>query len=273
MSTKTQSATRRLVLSAMLLAIATVLSMIKIVDMPYGGSVTLASMLPVVIIAYRFGTPWGLVSGFVYSIIQMLLGLKNFSYVTGAASIIALALLDYLLAFTALGLGGIFRKKNGSQPAAFVAGSLLVALIRYLCHVISGATVWAGVSIPTAAALQYSAIYNATYMLPEMLVLVIIAYYLSSTIDFGADQLKTLKNVDKEPVARTLSIASGLVLAAAGVFDIAAIFAHLQDPESGEFALATGLAEVNWLWVVIVSVIAIAVALVLWLVKKKIVKK
>ena len=65
MSSKTNSPTKRMVLSAMLIAIATVLSLIKIVDLPYGGSVTLGSMLPIIIIAYRYGTAWGLLCGFV----------------------------------------------------------------------------------------------------------------------------------------------------------------------------------------------------------------
>ena len=257
----------------MLIAIAAVLSIIKVVDLPYGGSVTPGSMLPLVIIAYRFGTPWGLLCGFVYGIIQLFLGMDNFSYVTGAASVIALALFDYLLAFTGLGLGGIFRKKDSSaQPAAFISGILLVSLIRYICHVISGATVWAGLSIPTASALRYSLIYNATYMLPEMLVLLIIGFYLSKTFDFGSARLKLSARDESASAGRPLAIAAGLLLAGAGVFDIAAIFSKLQDGETGEFDI-TGFAQAPWLWIAIVSVIAVVVAVTLLLVRKKIMGK
>ena len=199
MSSKNVSMTQRLVLSAMLIAIAAVLSLIKVVDLPYGGSVTPGSMLPLVIIAYRFGTPWGLLCGFVYGIIQLLLGMDNFSYVSGAASVIALALLDYLLAFTGLGLSGLFRRKDSSnQPGAFISGILVVSLIRYLCHVISGATVWAGLSIPTNAALAYSFGYNATYMVPETIVTMIVAYYLGSMLDFRNTRIIRMPAKDPE---------------------------------------------------------------------------
>ena len=273
MSSKNVSMTQRLVLSAMLIAIAAVLSIIKVIDLPYGGSVTPASMLPLVIIAYRFGTPWGLLCGFVYGIIQLFLGMDNFSYVTGAASVIALAIFDYLLAFTGLGFGGIFRKKDSSsQPAAFISGILLVSLIRYLCHVISGATVWAGLSVPTADALRYSVIYNATYMLPELLVLLIIGFYLSKTFDFGSAQLKLAARDESGSAGRPLAIAAGLLLAGAGVFDVAAIFSKLQNAETGEFDI-TGFSQAPWLWIAIISVIAIVVAVALLILRKKVVKK
>ena len=273
MSSKNVSMTQRLVLSAMLIAIAAVLSLIKVVDLPYGGSVTPGSMLPLVIIAYRFGTPWGLLCGFVYGIIQLLLGMDNFSYVSGAASVIALALLDYLLAFTGLGLSGLFRRRDSSnQPGAFISGILVVSRIRYLCHVISGATVWAGLSIPTADALRYSVIYNATYMLPEMLVLLIIGYYLSTTFDFGAAQLKLAAKDESLSAGRPMAIAAGLLLAGAGVFDVAAIFGQLQNAETGEFDI-TGISHAPWLWIAIVSAIALIVAVALLFMRKKIMTK
>ena len=79
----TLSNSRKLTEAAIMLAIGTVLSLIKLIDLPYGGSVTIASMLPVVIIAYRHGIKWGLMTGFVYGVIQQLLGLNTLSYATG----------------------------------------------------------------------------------------------------------------------------------------------------------------------------------------------
>ncbi len=76
------SQTRKLVESSILVAIATVLSLIPLVSLPYGGSITFASMLPLIIISYRHGLGWGTASGFVYGIIQQLLGLKDLGYVT-----------------------------------------------------------------------------------------------------------------------------------------------------------------------------------------------
>ena len=91
---KENSKVLRLVESALLLAIATVLSMIKLLDMPYGGSVTACSALPILLIAYRHGTGWGLFTGLVYSLLQLLLGMNTLSYCTTPLSVVAVILLD-----------------------------------------------------------------------------------------------------------------------------------------------------------------------------------
>ena len=88
--------------------------------MPYGGSVTLASMLPCLLIAYRHGTAWGLGTAFVHAVVQQLLGLKNLSYFTTWQSVVAVIVLDYLLAFVVIGLGGMFRKRIAQQNLALV---------------------------------------------------------------------------------------------------------------------------------------------------------
>ncbi len=251
--------------SAIMIALATVLSLIKIVDLPYGGSVTIASMLPVAIIAYRHGMGWGLGAGFVYGIVQQLLGLNSLSWVTGWQSILAVVLLDYIIAFTVIGFAGVFRRSVKNQAAALTLGCLLVCILRYACHVVSGATVWAGLSIPTQDALIYSFIYNATYMLPEAIVTIIAALYLGSTVDFRAGALTRLRSEGKSKAkAWTLPVA-GLLVAAAVIYDVAAVFSHLQDAETGEFAIAQ-ISEVNWTSVIIVTAAAavIAVALVIF---------
>ena len=110
MQSKTISRTRKLVECAILIAIASVLSIIKIIEMPYGGSVTIASMLPIIIIAYKYGAGWGLSSGLIFAVIQQLMGLKKLSYGTSWPAVVAIILLDYIIAFTVAGLGGVFRK-------------------------------------------------------------------------------------------------------------------------------------------------------------------
>ena len=257
---------RKITEAAIMIALATVLSLIKLLDLPYGGSVTIASMLPVIIIAYRHGLKFGLLTGFVFGIIQQLLDLNTLSYVTSWQSVVAVILLDYLIAFVVLGLGGSF-KNISSQPKGLLLGSVLACLVRYICHVISGATVWAGLSIPTNAALAYSIGYNATYMIPETIVTAVVAYYIGSMLDFRSDNITQLGRSDKTGIP-VLKWIGGLIAAAALVFDIRTVFSNIQNAETGEFD-ATGFASVNWILIAAVSVIAIIAAIVLFYISSK----
>lgn len=246
----------RLTESAMMIALATILSMIKLADLPYGGSITAASMLPLLIIAQRYGVVWGLFTGMVHGVIQLLLGTSTLSYVTGWASVVAVIVLDYILAFALAGLGGATRKMKDPRAAA-VLGALILCAARYACHVIAGATVWAGLSIPTTAALGYSFIYNATYMLPETVVLMAAGYFIASSIDFREAKMKQMKR-EKISVWNILSVLSAAV---AVVYDTVAIFARLQNAETGEFDV-TGIASVNFTAVAVVTAICIVVSVV-----------
>ncbi len=261
-----QNKTRALVECAILIAIASVLSMIKLLDLPYGGSITVASMLPMVLIAYRHGVSWGLGSGVAYGVIQQLMGLNTLSWVTTWQSVLAVILLDYVVAFAVTGLGGVFRKAIPNQGASLAAGSVLVCLLRYVCHVISGCTVWAGLSIPTGAAFLYSVAYNATYMIPETIVTVVAAYYIGSVLDFRREQPTRLQKEGKPQ--SVWAWISGLLIAGALVYDAVAIFSKLQDGETGDFII-TGLADVAWTPVVIVTVCCVAAAAVCGLLNRK----
>ncbi len=257
---------RKITEAAIMIALATVLSLIKLLDLPYGGSVTIASMLPVIIIAYRHGLRFGLLTGFVFGIIQQLLGLNTLSYVTSWQSVVAVILLDYLIAFMLLGLGGAFRNMS-SQPNGLLLGSILACIARYICHVISGATVWAGLSIPTNAALAYSIGYNATYMIPETIVTAVVAYYIGSMLDFRSDNITQLSRSENKGIS-VLKWIGGLIAAAALVFDVRTVFSNLQNAETGEFD-ATGFASVNWILIAVVSIIAIIAAIVLFYLSSK----
>ncbi len=193
--------TVRLTESAVMLAAAFVLSLIPVVQMPFGGDVTLASMLPILVIAYRHGAPWGLLVGFAGSLLQLLTGLDNLSYATSAWAAIAIILLDYAVAFTVLGLGGIFRKVTRSQSTALVSGALLCCVLRYACHFISGFTVWRGVDVPLDEAMLYSLSYNAAYMVPETIITVAAALALSVSLDLSGEQARrTAANKGKPAV-------------------------------------------------------------------------
>lgn len=251
---------RKLVESAIMVAIATVLSLIRLVSLPYGGFITIACSLPIIIIAYRHGLRWGLLTGLVFGIIQQLLGLNTLTFVTSWQSVIAVMLLDYLIAFMVIGFGGVFRSLT-SQSKALLFGAILTGVLRYLCHVISGATVWAGLSIPTNAALLYSIGYNATYMIPETIVTAAVAYYIGTVLDFRGTTVTFLKKTDAASTRKVRWIA-GLPLAIALIFDTVMVFSRLQNSETGSFDI-TGLSEVNWILVVIVSVIAVVLTVIL----------
>ena len=250
--------------AGIMISLSAVLSLLKLLELPYGGSVTFASMLPIIIFSYRHGARYGLGAGLAASAIQLLLGLKHFSYFTTWYSILALAVFDYVVAFSAFGLGSIFKKRL-SQSRAIPLAALVASFIRYACHFISGATIWAGLSIPTEAAIVYTLGYNATYMIPETIVLVAAAAYITSAIDFSqktpARKIQDTVRADSAPLMKILA---SLIVAFAIIFDTVKIFGELQDGESGEFVMS-GLGSVNWLAVGIVTFSSAVCATLLYL--------
>lgn len=252
--------------SAIMIALATVLSFIKLWDFPAGGSITIASMFPIAVIAYRYGAPWGIFTAVVHGIVQQLVSLSTLSYVTTWQSVVAVILLDYIVAFAVIGLAGIFRKKVARPSTALVMGSLLACVLRYICHVISGATVWAGLSIPDEAAILYSLSYSATYMIPETIILLLVALYMGENIDFTKSTITRIKQENLAKSTAWMLPIAGLAALAALVYDIVAIFGRLQN-EDGVFDLS-GLANVNWIVFAIVNAVAAAVILTLVIIYK-----
>ena len=264
-----QSKIRKMAECSMLVALATVLSVLKLVEMPYGGSITFASMLPIVIIAYRHGNGWGLTSALLYGVIQQLLGLNSLSYFTTWYSILAVILLDYVLAFTVLGFSGAFRKSVATQSHAMILGSLLVCVLRYVLHTVAGCTVWAGLSIPTEAALIYSIGYNATYMLPETIILLITAAYLGSMLDFRRNIPTRVHMAQGKRSSLVCRALSGLFAVVGVTVATVLIFPYMQDGKTGDFILH-GLCAVNWVAVLITLAAAAISSLALWLAARKI---
>ncbi len=193
--------TKKMVTCAMMLAIASVLSMLKPFALPFGGGITLASMMPICLIAYIYGTKIGLLSAFVYSIIQMLLdpGVIGAAFLPGdeqmlLSKAILMCLLDYTLAFTVIGLGGIFKGRLKTDFAAITLGTFLVTGLRYLCHILSGYILWGsyaegffsqegfyqiGQNILNTFSGQglviiYTLFYNGLYMIPEIIITTIV---------------------------------------------------------------------------------------------------
>ena len=163
--------TSRLVFSAIMIAIGTVLSMLKI-DFVMGGGLTICAMLPLVMVSFRYGTKWGVFTAFVYSILQCLLGLDNVQYATSVGMAIAIILLDYIVAYTVIGFSGIFKDKAKNFKSALILGISITFFARFLCHFATGWVIWDALwpnEFGMAAPL-YSLCYNGSYMLAEAII-------------------------------------------------------------------------------------------------------
>ncbi|MBQ3093658.1 MAG: energy-coupled thiamine transporter ThiT [Clostridia bacterium] len=242
--------TVRLTESAVMLAVAVVLSLIPVVNMPFGGTVTLCSMLPIVLIAYRHGTKWGLLVGLAGSLLQLLLGLNNLSYATSALAVVAIILFDYVIAFSALGLAGVFRNVCRTQTAALTAGVLLCCVLRYACHFVSGVTVWRDISIPADQAILYSLGYNAAYMVPETIITLAGALALSTSLDLRSDRPRAAKTYQGRALVTVLT----LVCIAAAAVAAVALFGAMQTEDGFDVTAVTSSA----LWTVGVGAIVAA---------------
>ncbi len=248
--------------AGIMIALSTVLAMLKLIDMPYGGSVTFAQMLPILIYAYRHGPKYGMGAALTASAIQLILGLENFSYLPLVTwySVIVLALLDYIVAYSAFGMVGFLRKKM-NYPTAMIVGAISASAVRYICHVISGFTAWTAFEIPTGAVFAYSVGYNATYMIPETIVLVAAVYYICKTVDLTKDTPTRMVRSDANENVALMRLLSGLAIFVAVIVDTVLIFSEIQDAETGDFILS-GLANVDWISFAIVTVVCIAAAVI-----------
>ena len=198
---RVEAITLSAIMIAFAISISAICAVLPFLNLPFGGGFTIASMLPIILIAYMYGTKWGILTAFVYSMLQMLLGFNTVSafFLPGDSQMmwwkaVLVLLIDYVIAYTVLGLGGVFRKKFSIRKA-LVLGTILAITLRYIAHIISGAIffgAWAewfftqegfyswGVKIldvfsGNTLALVYSIIYNGTYMIPEIIITTIAA--------------------------------------------------------------------------------------------------
>lgn len=196
-----------LVESAVMIALAAVLELVAkmiIPEMPFGGQITIVSMLPVVLVGWKYGLGKGLVTGVVYSLVQMALGVKTISalimpaseeYLGDIGKVALMFVLDYLVAYSVLGLGAIFKKKIKNDSVSLSLGAFTTLSLRYLSHILSGYILygawaewfftqegfysWGSTIMNTfsgnALSLVYSIIYNGFYMIPEIVITTIVA--------------------------------------------------------------------------------------------------
>ncbi|MBO7293542.1 MAG: energy-coupled thiamine transporter ThiT, partial [Clostridia bacterium] len=165
-----RSRTLALAECTLMLAAAVALSYVKLFQLPFDGSITLLSMLPITLVAIRHGLGWGLGTAFAYSWFQILQG-GVFAWGLTPGMLVASLLLDYLLAFTVLGLAGLFRRRG---TVGAVGGVALVCVLRFLVHFLAGVILWANFEEFVAFGQEwvgrpwlYSLCYNGVYMLPE----------------------------------------------------------------------------------------------------------
>ena len=163
--------TKKLTISAMLTALAFALIMVsKLLPAPWtqGGYITLGSMVPIISVSIIIDTKWGLLSGLVFSVIQMMTDFY-LPPATTTLTFFGVIMLDYVVAFTVLGLAGFFVKLMGNKPWAIPLSGTVVTGIRYAMHVLSGLLIW-GVFADTDCIPLYALMYNGSYMIPEMII-------------------------------------------------------------------------------------------------------
>ena len=163
---KTRFQTRVLAEIIIFVSLATALSFIIVYALPQGGSITLASMVPIIWLSLRRGPKVGIFAGVLYGFIQF--GIMPYAYYP------VQVLLDYPLAFGCLGLAAFFKK----QP---LIGTVVAITGRFLMHFISGFAYFAPMFAPDLNPYIYSAVYNASYLIPEMAISVFIIYLLQKS--------------------------------------------------------------------------------------------
>ena len=156
-----------------MIALGVVLAQIKLFEMPQGGSVTLLSMLPFILVSFRHGVKWGLLTGFANSLLQMMTGF----WAPPAGTVTALIgciLLDYVLAFSLLGLACAIAKPFKNKMLGVAAGTAGVCVLRFLCSFVSGFWLWSSYQSSYEWATgfspwMYSLVYNGSYMGVELI--------------------------------------------------------------------------------------------------------
>ncbi len=175
--------TKKLTTTGIMLALGIILSIIRLFDAPYGGSVTLGSMLPVLILSVLYGTKWGVLSGITFSLLTMLLGGLPAPPVQTPFMYFLVVFLDYVLAFGFLGLAGGIHRMLSPKRIAFPLAAGIAVFLRFICHFLSGILIWGPYAPEGMEVALYSFLYNGSYMLFELIITVILAAVLSKWIE------------------------------------------------------------------------------------------
>ncbi len=184
---------RILVECALMIAIGTILMNLKLFEMPNGGTITAASMVPFILISFRHGAKWGLATGFVCSLLQMMTGF----WAPPAGTLLAyvgMILLDYVLAFSCLGLACLFAKPFGKahKLLGVAVGTFAVCVLRFMCSFLSGILIWGSLTQDGIGCVIFSLTYNGSYMLPETIITVAVSILLYRALPQLFQKYRTL---------------------------------------------------------------------------------
>lgn len=171
------SKTQMIAEAGVAIAIAQVLSFITLFHMPQGGSIKAASMVPLMIFAYRWGGTRGIFAGVVYGILHFLLGFKSSIHYLSI-------ILDYLVAYGVIGVCGYFK----DNIIGLVSGSIVAIALRWFASVTSGAVVFASYAPQGQNPWIYSMIYNASYMVPDGILNIIVLLFVYQGVKRGLNR-------------------------------------------------------------------------------------
>ncbi len=169
--------TKSISYAAVCIALSFALSYLKVFRMPQGGSITVASLLPLMIYSYMFGTKKGVFVGAIYGLLQ---AVQSPSIVHPAQF-----LLDYPVAFAAVGLAGIFSHGDSTKTKyQFTLGALVAGLSRFVMHFLSGLFAFGMYAPAGQSPFMYSLIYQAGYVLPDVAIVIAAGFLVFSSKAF-----------------------------------------------------------------------------------------
>ncbi len=170
-----------------MIALGTILSIIPIGPrLPFGGQITPMSMAPVMLICYIYGVKWGLVCSISFGAIQAIIGASHGMYIAQSWwKIVLIAVLDYVVAYAAMSLAGVFKNKIKTPQLSIAAGATVAGIARLLCHFLSGILIWGSYAQSTLESVAigqkiletysgftltaiYSILYNSAFLLPDL---------------------------------------------------------------------------------------------------------
>lgn len=173
------SKTAILVESALMVALSFVLSFIPFFQMPWGGSITCFSTLPIVVLSLRHNAKWGVAAASVYGVLQMFQGMKSVTAAGTAVAMVMCALLDYILAYACVGFTGVISRRFKHAALGLAVGVTATGLMRLVCSFLSGIFIWGAYAPEGTPVWLYSLTYNMGWCLPDVAIVLVASLLLS----------------------------------------------------------------------------------------------